>query len=329
MARRRSRNDSGVIELALESSWHVAAVMALITALIGFWLLPAWLSRSLVLSQLTLMLKPVVWLLFGFFTLTALTKYYVAMRAESKRRMHEYLARDEASHFMQNALSQVDRARGKRWRATAPARSLEEVKATDTPTGKPSAWSLALIQTIEWKRFEDLCAEFYREKGIHCETTPLGPDGGIDIRLFQEAGEGGNSGVGADGRTTAIAQCKAWGDRLVGVKPVRELLGVMTHEKIPKAFFMTSGSFTDDARSVALVNRITLLDGKLFLAMIERLPEASRQRLLAFAIAGDYTTPSCPRCGVKMIAREGARGRFWGCPAYPKCRHTLQMRADI
>ncbi|MDB5802330.1 MAG: endonuclease [Rhodocyclales bacterium] len=325
MAHHRGRRDSGVMELALESGWAVAAVMAVTTALVGFWIVPAWFSRSPMFAQLPAMLRPVVWLLFGFFAVTALIKYYQAMRAESKRRLNEYLARDEASHFMKNALSQVESARGTRWRAATPTRLPDEARAADTDIA--SAWSLELIQSIEWRRFEDLCAEFYREKGIHCETTPLGPDGGIDIRLFQGEGESGNSGVGADGRTTAIVQCKAWGDRLVGVKPVRELLGVMTHEKIPKAFFMTSGSFTDDARSVATANRITLLDGKLFLAMIERLPEASQQSLLAFATQGDYSTPSCPGCGVKMIARDGARGTFWGCPAYPECRHTLQMRA--
>ncbi|MBS0352884.1 MAG: hypothetical protein JSR83_03135 [Proteobacteria bacterium] len=32
-----------------------------------------------------------------------------------------------------------------------------------------------------------------------------------------------------DNRCTAIFQFKAWGERLVGVKPVRELLGFMTH----------------------------------------------------------------------------------------------------
>ena len=116
-------------------------------------------------------------------------------------------------------------------------------------------WSLALVQEIEWKRFEDLCQKFYESKGIRSETTPLGPDGGIDIRLYQDD----------SGKATSIVQCKAWGARFVGVQPVRELLGVMTHEKIEKAFFMTSGRFSEDAKVVAKSNRITLIDGEMLL----------------------------------------------------------------
>ena len=32
--------------------------------------------------------------------------------------------------------------------------------------------------------------------------------------------------------------------------------------------------------------------------------------------------PSCPRCGSKMVLREGEFGRFWGCSEYPYCRGT-------
>ena len=111
------------------------------------------------------------------------------------------------------------------------------------------------------------------------------------------------------------------------MKAVRELRGVMAHEKVEKAFFMAPNGFTDDARAFAAENRITLLDGKLFLAMLERLPAEPRQQLLDFATAGDWTTPTCPSCGIKMTARDSKRGRFWGCVSYPKCRGTLPMRA--
>ena len=51
-------------------------------------------------------------------------------------------------------------------------------------------------------------------------------------------------------------------------------------------------------------------------------------KLLAFATAGDYRTPSCPRCGAKMRAVKGRGGKadFWGCQRYPACRQRLGMR---
>ena len=185
---------------------------------------------------------------------------------------------------------------------------------------KPTAWSLSLIRDLEWKRYEDVCQQYYELKGIRSETTPLGPDGGVDIRLYQDE----------SGKPTAIVQCKSWNERYVGVSLIRELLGVMTHEKIGKGFFMATSSFSDDAKSFAAVNSITLVDGPMLLMMIQRLPAADRERLLAFAIEGDYQAPTCPSCGVKMMAVSGALGKpdFWGCQRYPKCRQRLGKRRD-
>ena len=182
-------------------------------------------------------------------------------------------------------------------------------------------WSLELLQSIEWKRFEDLCQRFYAAKGIRSACTPLGPDGGIDIRLFQDDGD----------QATAIVQCKAWGDSYVGVKPIRELLGVMVHEKVAKAFFMTSGKYSDEGKTFAGSNRITLIDGVMLVAMIKRLPETEQRALLKFATAGDYTTPTCPTCGTKMRFIPGKEGRrdFWGCSNYPRCRQKLGARRGV
>lgn len=183
---------------------------------------------------------------------------------------------------------------------------------------RPMEWSLELIRELEWKRFEDVCQQYYQCKGIRSETTPLGPDGGIDIRLYQDD----------TGKATAIVQCKAWGERIVGVNLIRELLGVMTHEKIGKAFFMTSGRYSDDAKTTAGANQITLIDGAMLLEMFRRLPPADQDGLLVFATEGDYRTPTCPTCGIKMTPKEGKAGKldFWGCPSYPRCRKTLGMR---
>ncbi|NMG77285.1 topoisomerase DNA-binding C4 zinc finger domain-containing protein [Aromatoleum diolicum] len=58
---------------------------------------------------------------------------------------------------------------------------------------------------------------------------------------------------------------------------------------------------------------------------LKRPPPESSQRLLDFATAGDWTTPTC---GDRMTARDSKRGPFCGCEKYPKCRGTLPMRAS-
>lgn len=183
---------------------------------------------------------------------------------------------------------------------------------------KPTSWSPDLLNEIEWKLFEDVCAAYYQEKGIRAELTKLGADGGIDIKLYQDE----------SGHPTSLVQCKAWSARQVGVKEVRELLGVMTHEKISKAFYMTSSVYSEDAKEFAQSNRITLIDGAMLLAMILRLSPEAQKRLLMLVTTGDYTTPSCPSCGIKMIKRSSKRGEFWGCENFPRCRQMLNCKSE-
>jgi len=36
----------------------------------------------------------------------------------------------------------------------------------------------------------------------------------------------------------------------------------------------------------------------------------------------------CPKCGKPLVAREGKRGRFFGCSGYPKCRYTRDAAGE-
>jgi len=65
----------------------------------------------------------------------------------------------------------------------------------------------------------------------------------------------------------------------------------------------------------------------MLLMMIKRLPKVSQKKLMALASAGDYVTPTCPSCGIKMIRRSGRRGEFWGCRKYPRCRRIFHAKA--
>ncbi|HEX5767920.1 MAG TPA: topoisomerase DNA-binding C4 zinc finger domain-containing protein [Burkholderiales bacterium] len=46
---------------------------------------------------------------------------------------------------------------------------------------------------------------------------------------------------------------------------------------------------------------------------------------MKLATQGDFLTPTCPSCGIKMIPRKStAHGRtYWGCRNYPGCKHTF------
>lgn len=38
-----------------------------------------------------------------------------------------------------------------------------------------------------------------------------------------------------------------------------------------------------------------------------------------------YDRLRCPRCHSKMMLRNGSRGEFLGCKAFPQCRYTASL----
>lgn len=324
---RRARQES-LLGLALKGSWKVAALFAFALSIVVHAFIP--LITNPILKAMSMAARPLLLLMIVVFGVVASFKLIAEWLAETKR--------------LTSIESEPSSARG--WRGTGKlsaetpltnredrAANLDSTKyptpqfltgvwygqgsthQTTTTQKRPTTWSLQLIRDIEWKKFEELSKAYFVESGIAAETTQLGADGGIDIKLYQ------------DGSVTpsTIVQCKAWSARSVGVKQIREFLGVMSHEKIAKGIYMTSGGFTDEAKEVAVANNIKLISGETLLSMINKLSERSQGKLLLIATEGDYTTPTCPGCGIKMVKRSSKHGAFWGCKHYPRCRQKLHI----
>jgi restriction system protein len=143
----------------------------------------------------------------------------------------------------------------------------------------------------------------------------LGADGAIDLKLYR----------GESQTPAVIVQCKAWNAYMVGVAPVRELRAAMAAQKVDQGFFVTSGAFTREATEFAAQEKIHLLGGNGLLEMIKALAPEQSAALLRTATEGDFSTPTCPACGVKMVPRKSRKGgkAFWGCVNYPRCRYTF------
>lgn len=315
--RRYSRNNDSLVLTAVRSEWQFSAFLSVGFFAVAFIILPFFGSKSGLIQTLLGIVRLFLILPGGLFALIALFNYFRKTKPDSYNALPQSnvisLRKRQGSQESQDPEHQVVHG----WSKTATQWGNLGVPSNPNAMQRPSAWSMELLQQIEWKLFEDISAAYYKEKGIRAELTKLGADGGIDIKLFQDD----------SGKPTSLVQCKAWNTKLVGVKPIREFLGVMSHEKIPKGFFMASGAYSPDAIEIAKANGITLVDGKMFLAMIQRLPADAQQRLLDLATAGEYTTPSCPSCGVKMLRRSGKRGDFWGCLNFLRCRQMMHVKS--
>jgi restriction system protein len=203
------------------------------------------------------------------------------------------------------------------------SRMPSKVFPVSSPTGEsvqPPApvthrFTLDLLNQIEWRRFEKLVEGLFLAEGKTAERLRAGADGGIDLVLRDSP----------EGPITGIVQCKSWKTYSVGVKPVRELFGVMHAEGASYGHFITSGRFTAEATEFAKYKPLALIDGPALLIRLNAIEETERNRLFQEITSGDYCTPTCPSCDIQMVKKKSAHGEFWGCRSFPRCRQTFRV----
>lgn len=307
---RRKKKESG-LDAVLAAPWWVSAVLAVGGYVMLHQIVPAMTADSPITRAMGQAFKPFGTVIAVMFGLIAAILYFKQQPSKALQLVPAPESRDILRPNRNPAIPDTDSV------AEVWGQSMQKTGAP-VPLAKPTAWSLELLRQIEWKRVEELTAAYFREKSFRTETIKAGADGGIDVKLF------------STGKTDpfAVVQCKAWNTQKVGVKPVRELLGVMAHEKVAKGIFVTTGEYTQEAIAFAKENPINLITGEMLSKGIFALADDARARLLAVATEGDYTTPTCPSCGIKMVRRTSDRGAFWGCTNYPRCKQKFFSKAD-
>ncbi|WP_422414111.1 MULTISPECIES: restriction endonuclease [unclassified Endozoicomonas] len=198
------------------------------------------------------------------------------------------------------------------------------IKSKPAPA-KPAQLTLQTLQEMDWKRYELLCQGYFSASGFNAKLTKTGADGGVDIVLQKNQPDGTVQ--------TIYVQCKAWSNQKVGVKPLRELYGVMAADKVALGIFATSSSFTSEAESFAAGKKLRLLSGAKLLDAIAKLPQETQDSLTKAALSWDYKTPTCPSCDIKMVLRTSKKGgnvgsQFWGCSNFPRCRQNLRVKQE-
>ncbi len=201
-------------------------------------------------------------------------------------------------------------------------KSLSRRKLVDTQTGIHS------IREMHWLDFERMVGEVFKRQGYHVEEQGgAGPDGGIDLVLHK-------------GGRKSIVQCKRWKNVQVGVSPVRELYGVMTAERADACIFVSSGTYTADARAFADGKPIQLIEGEKLVILLREVQSTPQQTVVPSRqippnlrvvpqVKPISAELSCPKCGKHMIQRTAKTGpnagnQFWGCSQFPQCRGVLQ-----
>lgn len=106
------------------------------------------------------------------------------------------------------------------------------------------------LAALSWRDFERYTGEVLRRMGYRVAEGEGGrPDGGVDL-------------VAVRGGERYLVQCKHWRQRRLGVRPVRELAGVVAAERAAGGIVAATGDYTDEARLFAAQAGIELLDGQ-------------------------------------------------------------------
>lgn len=218
--------------------------------------------------------------------------------------------------------------------------------------------SLSDIKAMRWQDFEFLVGEYYRRKGYAVfEMGGDSPDGGIDL-LAKKNGEKliiqckhwqafkvdvkiarELYGVMVDA-TASGAVLITSGDftqptiDFVKDKPIELIDGYKLAKLIAEVKTVAQKpAIPEKSRATLIPTEPPPLKkvekDRAFMPPGMRAELEAREKLQAFTDGN----PVCPDCKIHMVLRIAQRGpspgsKFWGCPNYPKCRHTVNFEAN-
>jgi restriction system protein len=176
----------------------------------------------------------------------------------------------------------------------------------DAQTGMDS------LRSMDWRTFELLVGEAFRQQGYAAEETGQGgADGGVDLVLRKNGQK-------------ILVQCKQWRAQRVGVQVVREMFGILVDQGAAAVKIVALGGYTPDAAAFARNKPIELIDGRTLLSTVTRL-QAKKEPdgpldtpllfagslaaclLIAFALPNRQSQPSSPSTGRSISSVDEAK----------------------
>ncbi len=165
---------------------------------------------------------------------------------------------------------------------------------------------VAWVQRLKPKDFENYTAHLFAKLGYAVEVTGGAYDGGIDL-------------IAKKNDIEYYIQCKKFITQQVSVGAVRDFYGAMADKAASgKGYFITTNKFTLEAEKFAEGKPIELIDGL-------RLAEYIDIAKMTNEAIPNQTENVCPRCGGKLIKKNGKFGEFIGCSNYPNCKFTKKV----
>lgn len=171
---------------------------------------------------------------------------------------------------------------------------------------------IADIDKMEGVQFEQYLGHLFQAQGYKTQVTKASGDFGADL-ILQKAGR------------KIVVQAKRY-SKNVGIKAVQEAQAAIAHYGAAEAWVVTNSDFTAAAYDLAKSNRVRLINRESLVEMILAMnPGSAPSPKAVMAVTVDKKT--CPKCGNKLLLRNSAKGQFYGCSSFPKCRYMKKSQA--
>ena len=173
------------------------------------------------------------------------------------------------------------------------------------------------IDSMSGEDFEQVLKVHFEKIGYKASTTPKSNDYGADL-IMEKNG------------SRIVVQAKRYNQK-VGIGAIQEIIGAKAYYNANQAIVATNNFFTSNAINLAKSSGVELFDRNKLLQLISKEDITTSK---SSSDVGDTahrqfaTEPSalmCPRCGRKLVVRNGKNGRFYGCSGFPNCRYTKNM----
>ncbi|NLA05594.1 MAG: restriction endonuclease [Firmicutes bacterium] len=165
---------------------------------------------------------------------------------------------------------------------------------------------IGLIDEMSGTVFEELLMEHFKRLGYRAKMTAKTGDYGADLILEKE-------------EERIVVQAKRWKQN-VGVAAIQQVVGAINYYHADKGMVISNSYFTSNAEKLARSNSIELWDRD---KLVDFLSKARGKQLSEEIIDKSQREGQiCPRCGNRMVLRDGKYGKFWGCENFPRCRFT-------
>ena len=178
--------------------------------------------------------------------------------------------------------------------------------------------ALSDLRELSWEEFREYVMGLFQKLGYSPEGNGAMDNEHADLRLKRDA-------------RTSLVCCKKYYVRKIPLSMVLEFYSAMLKwPLLEKGYFITTGSFSDEARKFASDKPLVLIDG-------ERLTDFARIAESIDAARGWSSLQNnpgeigyaCPICGASMFLRTVESNshsvtQFWGCSSYPACKGTLR-----